>query len=60
MCLLKQLHPQIGNALFNEYLDVCYRSGIVSKSRYSEKEIEEVLKGFVSVCKWNKPQFLWR
>ncbi|PIE42790.1 MAG: PIN domain-containing protein, partial [Gammaproteobacteria bacterium] len=46
--------------MFNEYLDVGYRSVIVSKSRYSEKEIEEVLKGFVSVCKWNKPQFLWR
>ena len=60
LCLRLRLFPQIGEALFAEYEDLTCRPHIVSKSAYTQDEINQVLDGFLSVCKWNKIHYLWR
>jgi uncharacterized protein len=59
-CLLGNIEPLIGNALFNEMEDVCSR-GAVSKSKLiDDNEKRELLQAFLSVCTWVPIYFLWR
>ncbi|NYZ69601.1 putative toxin-antitoxin system toxin component, PIN family [Endozoicomonas sp. SM1973] len=60
MCLKRQLQPQVGCALFNEYEDVLARPHIQERSSYPAEEIEQILDGFLSVCTWSKVHYLWR
>ena len=60
LCLESKLFPQIGEALYCEYEDLTSRENIVSKSVYTQDEIDQILDGFLSVCRWNKVHYLWR
>jgi putative PIN family toxin of toxin-antitoxin system len=59
-CLLGNIEPMIGNALFTELEDVCSR-GVISKSKLIDNnEKRELLEAFLSVCTWVPIYFLWR
>lgn len=60
LCLESKLFPQIGEALFAEYEDLMNRENIVSKSVYTQDEIDQILDGFLSICRWNKIHYMWR
>jgi putative PIN family toxin of toxin-antitoxin system len=60
LCSAKKLEPQLGCALFNEYEDLFHRPEIQAKSVYTGRELEKILDGFLSVCKWHKVSYLWR
>ena len=60
MCLTRQLEPQVGCALFNEYEDVLYRPEIQAMAKYTIEEINEIMDGFLNVCSWVKINYLWR
>jgi putative PIN family toxin of toxin-antitoxin system len=60
LCLNGKLEPQIGAALFAEYVDVTSREQIITKSVYTKDEINQILDGFLNTCKWVKFNFLWR
>ena len=59
-CLLKDLSPVMGTALFLEYEDVVGRRSIVDRSPLAETEIEELLDAFASVCTWTTVYYRWR
>ena len=60
LCLVGKLVSQVSAALFAEYLDVTSREQIVNKSVYTRQEINQILDGFLHMCKWVKISFLWR
>jgi len=60
LCLRGRYQPLMGNALFNEYLDVMNRDEIKSKSPLTDREAEDLLADFMSVCRWVKIFYLWR
>ena len=60
MCLMGQLEPQIGCALFNEYEDVLRRPEIQAMAKYTPEEINQIMDGFLNVCSWVKVNYLWR
>jgi uncharacterized protein len=60
MCLMGQLEPQIGCALFSEYEDVLHRPEIQAMAKYTSKEINQIMDGFLNVCSWVKVNYLWR
>lgn len=59
-CLQGHYQPLMGNALFNEYLDVINRDEIKAKSPLTKSETENLLADFMSVCQWVKIFYLWR
>jgi predicted nucleic acid-binding protein len=59
-CLPGGYQPLIGAALFAEYENVLARRAVWSGSLLSAEEREEVLDGFVSVCRWVEVFFAWR
>ncbi|MGB5632979.1 MAG: putative toxin-antitoxin system toxin component, PIN family [Waterburya sp.] len=59
-CLRGNYQPLMGNALFNEYLDVMNRDEIKSKSPLTDQEAEDLLADFMNVCQWVKIFYLWR
>ena len=59
-CLQGNYQPLMGNALFNEYLDVMNRDEIKAKCPLSDLEAEYLLTDFMSVCQWVKIFYLWR
>lgn len=59
-CLLRDLLPALGTALFLEYEDVASRPSIVEQSRLNEAEISELLDAFVSVSAWTTVYYRWR
>lgn len=60
LCLMGQLKPLMGNALFSEYSDVSSRDRILSRTPLNANEVEDLLNSFVSVCEWVPIYFLWR
>ena len=59
-CLLKDLSPVMGTALFLEYEDVVGRRSIIGRSPLEETEIEELLDAYASVCTWTTVYYRWR
>lgn len=59
-CLLRELLPAMGTALFLEYEAGVGRPSIVEQCRLSETEIDELLDAFASVCNWTKVYYRWR
>ena len=59
-CLRGSYQPLMGNALFNEYLDVMNRDEIKAKCPLTDSEAEDLLGDFMSVCQWVKIFYLWR
>ncbi len=60
LCLLGQLAPLMGNALFNEYEDVCAREDLFAGRILSPAERDELLDAFLSCCQWTPIYYLWR
>jgi len=60
LCLTKQIKPQIGSALFNEYEDVLSRSEILTLAKYTKEDLTIISDGFLNVCSWTKINYLWR
>jgi uncharacterized protein len=50
----------MGNALFNEYDDVCARSQLFEDRLASKSEREALLDAFIASCTWVPIYFLWR
>jgi putative PIN family toxin of toxin-antitoxin system len=59
-CLLREVLPVMGTALFLEYEEVVRRPSIVERSPLSESEIDELLDAFASVCEWTTVYYRWR
>ena len=59
-CLLGRFVPLMGNALFNEYEDVCSRAHLFAKSRLDSDERTELLDVFLSCCDWVRVYYAWR
>lgn len=59
-CLIGQVQPLMGAALFAEYEDVLSRSGLFVTSRLSSTERAELLDIFVARSAWTRVYFAWR
>ncbi len=59
-CLLREIAPALGTALFLEYEDVVHRPSIIEQSRLSKTEIGDLLDAFASVCAWTAIYYQWR
>ncbi|MDY7093733.1 MAG: putative toxin-antitoxin system toxin component, PIN family [Acidobacteriota bacterium] len=59
-CLLRELQPMMGIALFLEYEDVTHRPELTKRSPLTATEIDELLDAFASVCQWTNIYYLWR
>ena len=59
-CLLGFYKPLISNALFQEYEDVSKRDNIRKKCPLTDKEINELINAYYSVCTWVPIYYLWR
>lgn len=59
-CLAGDYQPLIGAALFAEYEDVLARDDIWAASPLTGRQREEVVDGFLSVCRWVEVFFAWR
>jgi len=60
LCLVGELQPLMGNALFSEYCDVSARDRIRDRCPLTPTEIGEFLSAFVSKCEWVPIYYLWR
>ena len=54
------LSPLVGEALFNEYLDVLARNDVMHKCPLDGDERLEFLSAFLACCQWCKIYFGWR
>ena len=52
--------PLMGDALFNEYLEVMTRNTILDKCLLNEQERFEFLTAFMNCCQRSKIYFRWR
>ena len=59
-CLIGELLPAMGTALFLEYDDVVSRPSIIEQSPLAETEIDELLDAFAGVCTWTTVYYRWR
>lgn len=59
-CFDGRLRPLMGQALFLEYEQVLSRKRLFEKSPLSQREREQLLEAFLSVCDWVQVFFLWR
>lgn len=59
-CLQGYHKPLISNALFQEYEDVSKRDNIRKKCPLTDKDINELINAFYSVCTWVPIYYLWR
>jgi putative PIN family toxin of toxin-antitoxin system len=59
-CFQSKYQPLMGNALFNEYLDVMNREEIKFKCPLSDREATDLSIDFMSICQWVKIFYLWR
>lgn len=55
-----KLTPLMGDALFNEYLDVINRDDIMQKCPFDRDERMEFLSAFLACCQWCRIYFGWR
>ncbi len=52
--------PLMGDALFNEYIEVMTRNTILDKCLLNEQERFVFLTAFMNCCQWSKIYFRWR
>lgn len=52
--------PLMGEALFNELMDVCGRQDIFKSCILTEKERQEFLQAYMLCCSWSKIYNKWR
>ena len=50
----------MGNALFHEYEEVLSRGELFRGSVLDGREREQLLDGFMNVCRWVSIHYLWR
>lgn len=60
LCLNGEIQTLIGAALFAEYEDVLSREPLFEKSKLNREERDQVINGFLSVCKWSEVFYAWR
>jgi putative PIN family toxin of toxin-antitoxin system len=60
LCLINQLKPLMGAALFTEFRDVLARHELFNKCPLNEIERDELLNAFCGQCEWIPIHFLWR
>ena len=58
--LLGEYKLLISNALFLEYEDVSKRKKVLDVCPLTDKEINELLSAFYSICNWVPTYYLWR
>lgn len=54
------ISPLVGEALFNEYMDILDREDVMQKCPLNGDERLEFLSAFLSCCQWCKIYFGWR
>lgn len=59
-CLLGQVKPLIGNALYSEYEDIMARKHVFATSAVTADEREVLFDAFVSRCQWVNIYYRWR
>lgn len=59
-CLLGELKPYVGNALYLEYQDLLNRDKIQKLCKQTSVSLMEFLDGFASACKPIDARYLWR
>ena len=59
-CLMGQMRPLIGSALYLEYEDLLARQDLYRKSLLNADERRELFAAFLSVCEWVQVYYLWR
>ena len=59
-CLLGELKPYVGNALYLEYQDLLNRDEIQKLCKQTSVSLMVFLDGFASVCKPIDARYLWR
>ena len=58
LCFQKQFQPLINSTLFTKYESIISREEIISKSPYSDREINELFDAFFGICQPIKMYFL--
>lgn len=59
-CMLGQVTPLVGNALFCEYEDVFARDALFDTRLVNQEERASLLNAFMACCIWIPVYFLWR
>ena len=59
-CLLGQVKPLIGNALYAEYEDIMAREHVFRNSPVTATEREALFDAFVAQCQWINIYYRWR
>ena len=59
-CLLGQVKPLIGNALYAEYEDIMAREHVFRNSPVTAEEREALFDAFVAQCQWINIYYRWR
>lgn len=59
-CLLGTVQPLMGAALLAEYEDVLARDELMTDSRLSRAERDDLLDIFIARCEWTRVYFAWR
>lgn len=60
LCLLGELQPFLGNALYLEYQDLLNRDSIQALCQQTSVSLMEFLDGFTQVCTAIDARYLWR
>lgn len=60
LALQDNITPLMGDALFNEYLDVISRADVMQKCPLDSDERMDFLAAFLSGCQWCRIYFGWR
>ena len=59
-CLIGELHPYVGNALYMEYQDLLNREHIQALCQLTSVALMEFLDGFAQICTPVDARYLWR
>lgn len=59
-CLLRQLEPLMGPALFVEHEALLGRTEIFSRSPLDAEQREAVFNGYLAICRWTRIYYRWR
>lgn len=59
-CLMGELQPFVGNALYLEYQDLLSRDDIQALCKQTSVTLMEFLDGFAHVCTAIDARYLWR
>ncbi len=57
---VSKITPLMGEALFNELLDVSGRQGFIQSCVLTEEERQEFLQAYMKCCLWCKIYYKWR